>query len=290
MLGYMRGFKGDMGPKEIKATIYQYWNYFFYSALFNEFTTEGIHEEGRTETNEKGQKQKTWSNKRRYLLADHYSFLDYYKRLIKAIHEDKVTDLQNRICKYAFKDSLARKDPTREMMVPTAYKGNQYCYYNVARSFVEAKQFLYQKVSHNPADWAWGKVHVNEYPMLPWSMTPLKPIWHREVPFGGNMNTVSVSKTCSNRIAQDIIHKSNHAANFKMVIEFGSDDVPPTNYMSIDTGMNGNLLAGNYFDMNAKHLAGDLTVVPTDFHALERQFGNTQLHIVPLQSEEKEEL
>ena len=106
--------------------------------------------------------------------------------------------------------------------------------------------------------------------MLPWSMTPLKPIWHREVPFGGNMNTVSVSKTCSNRIAQDIIHKSNHAANFKMVIEFGSDDVPPTNYMSIDTGMNGNLLAGNYFDMNAKHLAGDLTVVPTDFHALER--------------------
>ena len=216
-----------------------------------------MHEEERTEITEKGQKQKTWNNKRRYLLADHYSFADYYKRLIKAIHEDKVTDLQNRICKYAFKDSLAHKDATRELLVPTAYKGQQHCYYNVARSFVEAKQFLYQKVSPNPADWAWGKVHVNEYPMLPWSMTPLKPIWHREVPFGGNMNTVSVSKTCSNRIAEDIIHKSNHAANFKMVIEFGNGDVAPINYMSIDTGMNGNLFAGNYFDINTKHLSSD---------------------------------
>lgn len=89
----MREFKGDMGPKEIKATVYQYWNYFFYSALFNEFTTEGNNEEERTEINEKGQKQKTWSDKRRYLLADHYSFLEYYKRLIKAIHENKVTVL-----------------------------------------------------------------------------------------------------------------------------------------------------------------------------------------------------
>lgn len=40
MLDYLRDFKGYMGVESIDATVYQYWNYFFYSSLFRQFTTD----------------------------------------------------------------------------------------------------------------------------------------------------------------------------------------------------------------------------------------------------------
>jgi len=40
MLDYLRDFKGYMGVDCIDATVYQYWNYFFYSSLFRQFTTD----------------------------------------------------------------------------------------------------------------------------------------------------------------------------------------------------------------------------------------------------------
>jgi hypothetical protein len=54
------------------------------------------------------------------------------------------------------------------------------------------------------------------------------------------------------RVLDTKIFKSTHTANYKQVVQFendpsGKDDV---NLMSIDTGMNGNLFGGNYFNMN----------------------------------------
>lgn len=46
----------------------------------------------------------------------------------------------------------------------------------------------------------------------------------------------------------------------------GKDD---TNLMSIDTGMNGNLFGGNYFNMNERHLKGDLYNIELNFKKLE---------------------
>jgi hypothetical protein len=40
--------------------------------------------------------------------------------------------------------------------------------------------------------------------------------------------------------------------------------------MSIDTGMSGNLFGGNYFNMNQRHLHGDLNLIETNFKTLER--------------------
>ena len=40
--------------------------------------------------------------------------------------------------------------------------------------------------------------------------------------------------------------------------------------MSIDTGMSGNLFGGNYFNMNHRHLTGDLNKIETSFKTLER--------------------
>lgn len=60
------------------------------------------------------------------------------------------------------------------------------CQYNVARSFAQAKNFLFANVSYDPKKWQWKNIHVNEYANQPWSLTKLKPIWHRETAIGGN--------------------------------------------------------------------------------------------------------
>lgn len=172
----------------------------------------------------------------------------------------------------------------------TLYEGPNYCAYNVARSFLEAKHYLFKEISPHPEDWKWGLVHVNEYPMLPWSETPLKPIWHREVPVGGNMNTPSVSKTVSSRIPETKIFRATHAANFKMVVEYGGNSIEPIQLASLDTGMNGNLLAGHYFDMNKPHIEGKLQTLPRTTKEVEAAIGTKILRILPLSSSEKTDL
>ena len=82
-------------------------------------------------------------------------------------------------------------------------------------SFLDAKNFLEKEISTNTADWLWKNVHVNEYMSQPWSMTKLKPLWHREIPVGGNMNTPCVSKYGMSRIEDNKIIKSTHTANYK---------------------------------------------------------------------------
>ena len=73
------------------------------------------------------------------------------------------------------------------------------------------------------------------------------------------------------RVLDTKIFKSTHTANYKQVIQFekdssGKDDI---NLMSIDTGMNGNLFGGNYFNMNERHLKGDLFNIELNFKKLE---------------------
>ena len=51
--------------------------------------------------------------------------------------------------------------------------------------------------------------------------------------------------------------------------------------MSIDTGMGGNLFAGNYFTMNGSHLRGELNKISTDFDLLKNKKGNYIINIRP---------
>lgn len=82
----------------------------------------------------------------------------------------------------------------------------------------EAYKFLSTEVSPDSNDWQWKNVHVNEYPHVPFSFTPLKPLFHREVPIGGNANTVKVSKYGLKRFKEMKAFKSNHCPNYKQVI------------------------------------------------------------------------
>ena len=102
--------------------------------------------------------------------------------MLLAIHEENQSEIAkfNKLCKKGFDGDH--------------YDGDGQCAHNVARSFLEAKIYLEKEVSPNVQDWQWKYVHVNQYPNQPWSLTKLKPIWHREVPIGGNGNTPCVSK------------------------------------------------------------------------------------------------
>ena len=131
-------------------------------------------------------------------------------------------------------------------------------------------------------------MHVNEYPNQPWSLTKLKPIWHREVPIGGNGQTPCVSKYMMNRVEENKIFKSTHTANFKQVVSFGPTSAEDVTMMSIDTGMSGNLLAGNYFDMNHNHLYGRLLPMTlNDFKTLLSNEQNYVLKLHPLSTKKK---
>ena len=51
---------------------------------------------------------------------------------------------------------------------------------------------------------------------------------------------------------------STHAAGYKQIIAHGESAKSGTNLYSIDTGMNGNIFGGNYFNLNKNHLSGNL--------------------------------
>jgi hypothetical protein len=110
----------------------------------------------------------------------------------------------------------------------------------------------------NEQDWIWGNVHKNEYANLPWSKTPLKFLFHREISTFGNTNTPHVSKISYKKAFESGKFTSSHVAGFKTIIQQGTTADSAVNLYSIDTGNDGNLFAGNYFSMNENHLGGKL--------------------------------
>ena len=120
------------------------------------------------------------------------------------------------------------------------YKGENHCAYNVAHALASSAKLLTNKVSKRPEDWTWRNLHSRQYTNLPWSKTPLKFFFHREVPYAGNNNSINVSgcKIRSNR--NNTVFQSVHVAAYKMVVNFDKrGEKHDTNLWSIDTGING---------------------------------------------------
>ena len=118
----------------------------------------------------------------------------------------------------------------------------------MARAFSDLKDFLEAHVSASSENWIWRNVHYNAYTNIPFSRTPLKFIFHRNVPADGSGNTVHSSKfgLKKNYNATSSI-ESNHGSNYKQLIQLDPDPKKEINLFSIDTGMNGNPFQGNYF-------------------------------------------
>jgi len=85
------------------------------------------------------------------------------------------------------------------------YKGENPCAYSIAMALVESHEWLTTKVSPDSSTWLWSDLHVNEYPNLPWSKTPLKFLFHRTIGVPGNDNTPHVSKTSARKNAENTV-------------------------------------------------------------------------------------
>jgi len=115
-------------------------------------------------------------------------------------------------------------------------------------------------VSKDPANWKWRTLHTRQYANMPWSKTPLRFFFHREVQTGGNNNSLNVAG-CKFRTNKDnTVFNSVHVAAYKMVVNFDKEDSKrDVNLYSIDTGQNGHPFQGHYFDMNNDHVYGRLS-------------------------------
>lgn len=113
-----------------------------------------------------------WNDKKRqFSLVDHYGFAPLYLKIVKETAAGTLEERFNKLCNRGFGDD---------------YKGSDSCAHNIAKAFIETLKTLETKIGTNHEDWQWRNVHVNEYPSHPWSLTKLKPLFHREVSTGGN--------------------------------------------------------------------------------------------------------
>lgn len=113
-------------------------------------------------------------------------------------------------------------------------------------------------MSKNSNDWKWKNLHVNDYPNMPWSLTPLAFLFHRETPIGGNANTIKVSKYSFKKLDRLKTFKSFATPNYKQVVEYAEDSFDDVMLYSHDGGQSGNLFAGHYHDFNNGHSNGKL--------------------------------
>ena len=198
-------------------------------------------------------------------MVGNYPFIDFVQRMVHTLETDPENEKFNRVCRGAYKE----------------YKGKKHCMYNMARAMAEAYDFLGTKVSPNVNDWQWQNVHVNEYTHVPFSFSPFKALFHREVPVGGNGNTVKVSKYSFKRFKAQESFKSVHTPNYKQVVQFAEKPEDQKTLMSFDGGQSGNVFAGHYFDFNRKHLDGSLMEAVIGRPAVELK-AHTTLVIKPL--------
>jgi len=140
---WMRTFNGIMSEDSIQATVYSYWQYFFYHSLLDQFTIDGRIEGERLDQ----EGEKYWTTKRKYLLVDNYAFFEFYQRMIVEVQKD--SGRYNRLCKTKINDKFGAKNP---------------CAYNMARAFVDVKHHLETVMGLKQSEWNYGNIHVNEYP------------------------------------------------------------------------------------------------------------------------------
>jgi len=176
--------------------------------------------------------------------VDNHAFTDYFRKMLQGT----LSAEQNALCAGAYKN----------------YKGKNHCAYNIAMSFVNAYDFLKENLSSNEQNWLWSNVHSNEYPNAPWSKTWLRPIFNREVITAGNMNTPHISKYSLARAAKDMRFVATASPGYKMIVQHASSSEQSVNLWSIDTGINGNIFAGDYFKLNEGHLNGKLLTMHID--------------------------
>ena len=210
MFSLLDGWNGEMEEDSIAATVYSFALLAINKSFYHAY--------------EKDPEQ-------RANMIDGYLQSTFTEHLFKEILEKGDVSPLNRVCKDAYPE----------------YKGTEHCAYNIARSFADTKNFLETNVSSASEDWLWRNVHFNSYVNLPFSRTPLRFLFHRNVPTGGNANTMHSSKYSLKKNYNATSFESSQSSNYKQIIQLDPDPKKERNLWSIETGMNGNPFQGNYF-------------------------------------------
>ena len=115
------------------------------------------------------------------------------------------------------------------------------CLYNLVQSLEEAYKYLSNEFGDDMDDWQWGRIHKMDYPHGTFSITPLKPIFHRSTPAQGNGRTVNVARM---KMETDSF-AGVWSANMKMVSSLREGD---SSFIIVDTGVSGNVFSPHYDD------------------------------------------
>ena len=115
------------------------------------------------------------------------------------------------------------------------------CLYNLVQSLEEAHKYLSNEFGGDMDDWQWGRVHKMDYPHGTFSITPLRPLFHRSTPAQGNGRTANVARM---KMETDSF-AGVWSANMKMVASLKEGD---SSYIIVDTGVSGNLFSPHYDD------------------------------------------
>ena len=207
MIIILEEWKNDMCEECIGATIFAYWQITMYKSMFKNYIPQNDPDFAA-------------------VLTDGYVFTDFFRRMITVLKDDPYSEKYNKLCDNGFAE----------------YRGDIACAYNIARSLIEVKNYLEHNASKNPSDWVWKNFHTLEYTNSPWSLSPLKFLFHRKVPAAGNNATVNVAKYSLSIAGKTMLFNGKHSANYKQIVALGSSPEETKGFYSIDTGNNGNIL------------------------------------------------
>lgn len=119
---------------------------------------------------------------------------------------------------------------------------------------------LTDRLGDDMARWAWGNLHLLQYPHRPFSQVPvLRWVFHRSIANGGNRYTVNVAPT---NIKQ--AYEQTHSPSYRQIIDLSNLG---QSRFSQTTGQSGNPLSPHYADLVETH---------RDVHYLPMTFGREQ--------------
>lgn len=108
-MSHLRAFAGSMDMNSTGATVYAYWQYYFYSSLLREQTEFGPLGKDRQGKDEEGNREKLWTTKSKMTLFDSYAFNEFFRRMIYQINDAVVrgseVDPYDALCKRGFDKS-----------------------------------------------------------------------------------------------------------------------------------------------------------------------------------------
>lgn len=210
-LQFLKQFDGDFSLESVPATIYATWQHFFYRGLLYKYTRGSY-------SAQKNPSTSIWSVEQQINLLDHDSSADLYQRLLTGVASNDPKILER------YDDKLCGGTPYADLgeSQKITHEQGKNCEYNVIRSLQESQIWLRKSFGEDPKKWKWGDVHLNDFENIPWSVTPLKYIFHRSVPFAGNSFTINVARYPIASVGVFGYFKSMFSANYKQVLQYGN--------------------------------------------------------------------